>query len=95
MPVLVNVIRIGDTAFCTNPAEFFVEHGLAIRKQSPARVTFITELTDGYCGYVPTEKAFTRGGYETWPAPTSQLASVAGKQITTAAGRMLRTAFQV
>ena len=93
VPVLVNVIRIGDTAFCTNPAEFFVEHGLTIRKQSPARVTFVTELTDGYCGYVPTKKAFTRGGYETWPAPTSQLASVAGKQITTATGRMLRTAF--
>ena len=93
VPIMVNVIRVGDTAFCTNPSEFFVEHGLTIRKQSPARVTFVTELTDGYCGYVPTKKAFSRGGYETWPAPTSQLAPVAGKQITTATGRLLKKAF--
>ena len=94
VPVLVNVIRVGDTAFCTNPSEFFVEHGLAIRKLSPARVTFISELTDGYCGYVPTKKAFSRGGYETWPAPTSLLAPVAGPKIIAGTGQLLRKAFQ-
>ena len=94
VPVMVNVIRVGDTAFCTNPSEFFVEHGLAIRKRSPARVTFISELTDGYCGYVPTKKAFTRGGYETWPAPTSQLAPMAGPKIVADTGKLLRKAFQ-
>lgn len=94
VPVMVNVIRIGDTAFCTNPAELFVEHGLAIRRQSPARVTFISELTDGYCGYVPTKKAFTRGGYETWPAPTSQLAPSAGPQIIAGTDKLLRQAFR-
>ena len=93
VPVLVNVIRVGDTAFCTNPSEFFVEHGLAIRKLSPARVTFISELTDGYCGYVPTKKAFSRGGYETWPAPTSQLAPEAGPKIIAGTGQLLRKAF--
>ena len=93
VPVLVNVIRVGDTAFCTNPSEFFVEHGLTIRKLSPARVTFISELTDGYCGYVPTKKAFSRGGYETWPAPTSQLASVAGPKIIAGTSALLRKAF--
>ena len=91
--VQVNVVRIGDAVICTNPSEFFVEHGLTIRKQSPARVTFISELTDGYCGYVPTLKAFSRGGYETWPAPTSQLASVAGKQIVAGTSQLLRKVF--
>jgi len=85
----VNVIRIGDAVICTNPAELFVEFGLEIRRHSPARVTFVAELTDGYCGYVPTLKAFSRGGYETWPAPTSQLATCAGKQIVTATRRLL------
>jgi len=87
--VHVNVIRIGDAVICTNPAELFVEFGLEIRRHSPARVTFVAELTDGYCGYVPTLKAFSRGGYETWPAPTSQLATCAGKQIVTATRRLL------
>ena len=94
VPVMVHVLRIGDTAFCTSPAELFVEHGLAIRRQSPARVTFISELTDGYCGYVPTKKAFTRGGYETWPAPTSLLAPSAGPQIIAGTGQLLRQAFR-
>jgi hypothetical protein len=44
-------------------------------------VTLISELTDGYVGYVPTERAFTRGGYETWAAPSSQLVPEAGEQI--------------
>ena len=94
VPVMVNVIRVGDTAFCANPSEFFVEHGLSIRKLSPARVTFISELTDGYCGYVPTKKAFARGGYETWPAPTSQLAPEAGPKIIDGTRQLLRKAFQ-
>ncbi len=91
--VLLNVIRIGDTAICTNGAEFFVEFGLAIRKKSPARVTFVSELTDGYCGYVPTRKAYSRGGYETWPAPTSTLAIQAGDEIVKATAGLLKKAF--
>lgn len=93
-PVRLNVLRVGDTAICTNPAELFVEFGLEIRKHSPARVTLISELTDGYCGYVPTELAFSRGGYETWPAPTSQLAINAGTRIVCATQLMLKTGFR-
>ena len=91
--VRLHAIRIGDTAICTNPAELFVEFGLAMRAASPARVTFVTELTDGYCGYVPTPLAFSRGGYETWPAPSSQLAPQAGLQIVRATGSLLQNLF--
>jgi hypothetical protein len=80
-PVTVHVVRIGDVAICTNPAELFVESGMEIKEGSPARVTFINQLTDGYCGYVPTAKAFSRGGYETWTAPSSQLSPEAGDEI--------------
>lgn len=89
-PVALNVVRIGDTAICTNPAELFVEFGLEIRKHSPARVTFISELTDGYCGYVCTKKAYSRGGYETWPAPSSKLAHNAGPQFVTATRQLMK-----
>jgi hypothetical protein len=93
VPVHLNVLRIGDTAICTNPAELFVEYGLQIRERSPARVTLISELTDGYIGYVPTRLAFERGGYETWPAPTSQLAPEAGDAIVQATRELLERAF--
>lgn len=91
--VRVNVLRLGPVAFCTNPAELYVEHGLAIKQQSPAGMTFIAELTDGYCGYVPTVAAFGRGGYDTWPGPTSKLAHDAGDQIVATTRRLLAEAF--
>jgi hypothetical protein len=91
--VRLNVLRVGDAAVCTNPAELFVEYGLAFRERSPARVTLISELTDGYVGYVPTERAFARGGYETWAAPTSQLVPEAGEQIVRATQGLLEKAF--
>lgn len=82
--VNLNVLQMGDAILCTNPAELFVEFGLEIKKHSPAKSTFISELTDGYVGYVPTAKAFAGGGYETWPAPSSRLAQGAGEQIVEA-----------
>ncbi len=78
---------------CTNPAEFYSEFALAIRKASPARVTLISQLTDGYCGYIPTRLAFTRGGYTTWACPTSKLSHDAGVRIVEATTRLLAEAF--
>jgi hypothetical protein len=82
--VNINVLQMGDAVLCTNPAELFVEFGLEIKKHSTAKSTFISELTDGYVGYVPTAKAYSGGGYETWPAPSSRLALDAGDQIVDA-----------
>lgn len=91
--VRLNVLRIGDAAICTNPAELYVEHGLAIRRASPARVTLIAELADGYVGYVPTKGAFRRGGYSVWPAETSRLAEDAGEIIVETTGALLEGTF--
>ena len=91
--VRLSVVRVGDFALCTNPAELYVELGLAIKESSPARITMIAELTDGYCGYVPTRQAFSRGGYSTWTAPTSSLIPEAGDQIVAATGELLAEAF--
>lgn len=92
--VRLNVVRIADTVICANPAELFVEFGLRIREASPARVTLISELTDGYVGYVPTRTAFERGGYETWPAYTSQLVPEAGDTIVDTTTRLLDAVFE-
>lgn len=92
-PVNLHVLRIGDVAICTNPAELFVEFGLEIKALSPARVNFVSELTDGWAGYVPTLKAFERGGYETWCARSSQLDFQAGDQIVTKTRELLDQVF--
>ena len=91
--VNINVVRIGDAVICTNPAELFVEFGLDIQADSPARVTLISELTDGYCGYVPTPYAFENGGYETWCAPTSQLEYSGGDQIVQETKKLVQRVF--
>lgn len=91
--VRLNVLRIGDAVICANPAELYVEHGLAIKERSPARITLISELADGYVGYVPTKDAFGRGGYSTWPADTSKLAEDAGENIVRATEILLQQAF--
>lgn len=92
--VRLNVLRIGDAVICTNPAELFVELGMEIKTDSPARVTFVTELTDGYCGYVPTPSAFNNGGYETWCAPSSQLEYSGGDQMVQATRTLLEEVFK-
>ncbi len=91
--VRLSAIRIGDTAICTNPAELFCEFGLKMREASPARVTLLSQLTDGYVGYIPTPLSFSRGGYETWPAQSSKLIPEAGDQMVEATRGLLEKVF--
>jgi hypothetical protein len=76
------VIAFGDVAIVTNPAELFSIYGVKIKQSSPFKVTFVSSLTNGYCGYVPTVEAFGHGGYETYrTVHTSRLAKDAGELI--------------
>ena len=52
-----HVFRLGDVAFATNPFELFLNYGNQIRARSLAKQTFLSQLTCGYFGYLPTEKA--------------------------------------
>ncbi len=56
--VEIQAIRIGDIGFVGIPAEYFVELQLDIKKRSPFKYTFVSELANGWVGYVPTKKAF-------------------------------------
>ena len=51
-------------AFVGLPGEPFSEIGEAIRAKSPFRMTILTCLTNGSCGYFPVESAYAEGGYE-------------------------------
>lgn len=61
----VSVLRLGrDLGIAANPAELFTEFGLRMKAESPFKYSMVSELTNGYIGYIPTIEAFTEGGYE-------------------------------
>jgi hypothetical protein len=88
--VEVQVVQIGPVVLVTNPAEYFVEYGLGIKRESPFPFTFPVELANGCAGYVPTEEALgpRGGGYETRLTYYSNLEPTAGTQIMKAGIRL-------
>ncbi len=84
--VEVQAIQIGPAVFVSNPAEYFVEYGLNIKRESPFPFTLPVELANGFVGYVPTEEAFgpNGGGYETRLTSYSNLEITAGAKIANA-----------
>ena len=86
----VQALRIGDLWLASQPAETFVEHGLAIKRGVwPARA-FVVGYAGGMLGYLPTEDAFAHGGYETTFGPPSRMAPEAGRLLAEAAVGMIR-----
>ena len=81
MAVKLQALRIGDLGIASSPCETFVETGLAIKRLSPLRPTFVIELANGYNGYLPTREQHALGGYETWRAKSSYLAEEAESRI--------------
>ncbi len=86
----VQAIQIGPVVFVSNPAEYFVEYGLNIKKHSKFPYTYPVELANGCVGYVPTEEALSKtgGGYETRLTSYSNLERTAGSKIAKAGVRL-------
>ncbi len=93
-PAEIQALRIGDVALVMLPGEVFVEHGLTIKLQSPAKRTFVVELANGIVGYVPTREAFPGGGYEQRLGNNSKLSPVAGEMMTETALALLDSMFR-
>ncbi len=85
----VQVLRLNrDTAVVMLPGEIFVELGLAIKQASPFRHTLVIELGNDNPAYIPTEKAFKEGGYET---VNSRIEPGGGERLVAEALRLLKT----
>ncbi|HVJ81281.1 MAG TPA: hypothetical protein VNC50_09450 [Planctomycetia bacterium] len=89
VPVRVQALRIGTVGIVAIPCEVFVEIGLAIKAQCPLKPTITISLANGYAGYLPTEEHHRLGGYETWRAKSSFLATDAAPKIQAAALELL------
>jgi neutral ceramidase len=83
----IQAIRLNDTAILGFPGEVFVEYQLEIRRKSPFKHTFVSELANDSIGYVPTTDAYKEGGYE---PNTTFLERDAGSKLTQAAINLLK-----
>ena len=92
LEVEVQVIALSDdVAILSLPGEIFVELGLAIKKQSPFKHTFIAELANGSMGYVPNREAYPQGNYE---VVSARGAPGSGEKLVETALRLLNAAKQ-
>jgi len=60
----IQAIRMNDILLIAIPGEVFVDIGLNIKKASPYLYTYVIEMANGSSAYLPTRKAFEKGGYE-------------------------------
>jgi len=59
----VQVVRLGDLAFATNPFELYLEFGQRIKARSAAAQTLVIQLANGCHGYLPSAQGEALGGY--------------------------------
>lgn len=62
----INAITVGDISFVTAPYEMFAAHGRAIKDGAPAKTTFVLSCCNGANSYIPTNKAYDYGCYESY-----------------------------
>jgi hypothetical protein len=83
----VQVFRLHpDVAIVLLPGEVFADLGLAIKRRSPFKHTLVIELSNDNPAYIPTEKAFKEGSYET---VNSRITPGGGERLVEAAIQLL------
>jgi hypothetical protein len=85
----VHTVRVGDVALVTQPCELYCQFGLDIKRRSPAPLTAVVGLADGFCGYCPTIYGILGGGYSGATISWTRLEPYSGYRIVETAGLML------
>ena len=84
----LHALRIGDLAILTNPCELYCQFGLDLKRRSPAAMTIVAQLADGFSGYCPTIPALMGGGYSGAAIHWARLEPYAGYKIVEASSRL-------
>jgi len=63
IPCEIMAMRLGEVALVAAPLEIFSETGLAIKSDSPAKLTVICSNSNGGVGYLPTRDAYLVSDY--------------------------------
>ena len=90
----IQTVAIGDVAIVAVPAEFFTVLGQEIKRQSPFRHTFVSELSNDWIGYVPDRKGHQLGGYQTWTGHHSYCEPGTGERMVAAAVNQLERLYE-
>lgn len=85
----LHAVRLGDYALLTNPCELYCQFGHDLRRRSPAAVTTIAQLADGFSGYCPTVPGLLGGGYSGNAIYWARLEPYAGYQIVEASAKLV------
>jgi len=64
--VPTTIIKIDRFAWVTFPGEMFHEIGKKIKTGTHSQYSFIVGYCNGSLGYLPTQLAYSEGGYEPW-----------------------------
>ena len=62
--VPTTVVKIDEVTMVTFPGEMFHEIGKQIKSSTHTRFSFLVGYCNGGFGYLPTQAAFSEGGYE-------------------------------
>jgi len=57
-------VSVGDLAIATAPCEMYDTNGKQVKDRSPFAATLVFQLCNGSVGYIPSEIAYSHGGYE-------------------------------
>lgn len=89
--VTLHALRIGDFALLTNPCELYCQFGHDLRRRSPAGVTALAQLADGFSGYCPTVPALLGGGYSGSAIYWARLEPQAGYKIVETTAQLVNS----
>lgn len=85
----LQVLLLGDVALVGVPGEMFASLGMAIRRRSPFRHTFVVGLANDEIGYIPDREGMDLGGYQVWTGFHSVLPAGTGERMVDEAVAML------